>query len=58
MTMLHELLDAEYNVDGRRAFESKSEKLVSRSRRAENRSRKGPTSVNGMHRRRSKRFGW
>ncbi len=57
MTMLHELYEAE-DTCGDRRFQGGREKLVSRSRKSENRSRRGPVSVNGLHRRGNKKFGW
>jgi len=58
MTMLHELFDSEDLQDNRRSLEVKNEKLVSRNRRSEDRSRRGPTRTNGIHRRRNKKFAW
>jgi hypothetical protein len=58
MTMLHELYEADDNQNDRRDFAAGREKLVSRNRKSENRSRRGPVSVNGLHRRSNKKFGW
>lgn len=58
MNMAYNLYqDQEFEVDGRTEATPR-ERLISRSRRSNFRSRRGPVSVNGIHRRRNKKFTW
>jgi hypothetical protein len=58
MNMAYNLYqDQEAELDARLQSAGR-EKLASRSRRSSFRSRRGPVSVNGIHRRRNKKFTW